>query len=186
MGNFGLLICFLLTTIPGLSQELNRENIIQSLRGTEPLLKLIGQEIPEFKLATITGDSIHSNELSGTPSIINLWFVACPPCIEEMPLLNNIKKYYKDEVDFISITFNTDDEVHSLLENHPFNYLHLTNAKLYLSKIGIIAYPKTLILDKSNRIVRILDKPFIKKCSEKDPPNCRSKITSIINPLLDE
>ena len=45
------------------------------------------------------------NELT----VLNLWATWCQPCIEEMPLLNEVKsKYSKEKINFISISVDND------------------------------------------------------------------------------
>lgn len=47
--------------------------------------------IPDFwdlKWSTPSGDSLAMQSLKGRPLLINFWATWCPPCVEEMPLIN--------------------------------------------------------------------------------------------------
>lgn len=52
--------------------------------------------------------SISLAQVRGTPLIVNVWASWCPPCIEELPLLNKVSRELKGEVDFIGINIEDD------------------------------------------------------------------------------
>jgi len=54
----------------------------------------------------------------------NFWFIACKPCIAEIPELNEIHDKYKNNKDvvFASITFDKKDKVEKFLKNTPIKY----------------------------------------------------------------
>jgi cytochrome c biogenesis protein CcmG/thiol:disulfide interchange protein DsbE len=45
---------------------------------------------PDFSAQTLGGEIIHLSDLRGRPVILNLWASWCPPCREEMPVLQKI------------------------------------------------------------------------------------------------
>jgi cytochrome c biogenesis protein CcmG/thiol:disulfide interchange protein DsbE len=47
-------------------------------------------------------------QVRGTPLVVNVWASWCPPCIEELPLLNKVSRELKGEVDFIGINIEDD------------------------------------------------------------------------------
>lgn len=59
---------------------------------------------PEFELAMLTSDrTLSSEDLKGTPVVMNLWASWCEPCRREMPLLEEIAKRYEGEVVILGI-----------------------------------------------------------------------------------
>ncbi len=52
--------------------------------------------------------SISLAQVRGTPLVVNVWASWCPPCIEELPLLNKVSRELKGEVDFIGINIEDD------------------------------------------------------------------------------
>ncbi|MFO7673955.1 MAG: TlpA disulfide reductase family protein [Lutibacter sp.] len=113
-----------------------------------PLSEYKNKEFPVFDLKTLTNENFSSEELKGKPTMINFWFAKCAPCIDEMPVLNKIAEKYKDNFNFISITYENEKEVRNFLKKHPFNFKHLVNAKKFINLLGIKAYPMNLFLDK--------------------------------------
>ncbi|MFS4415760.1 TlpA family protein disulfide reductase [Maribacter sp. 2307ULW6-5] len=121
----------------------------------ETIYEFKGKELPEFELNLLSGKKLNSESLKGKPTVINFWFSTCAPCIEEMPLLNEIKSEFENEVNFISMTFQNPNDVNEFLKTHDFDFTHIVNSKEYIKTFGTFGYPKTLILDKDLVIVKI-------------------------------
>lgn len=47
-------------------------------------------------------------QVRGTPMVVNVWASWCPPCIEELPLLEKVSRELEGEVDFIGINLEDD------------------------------------------------------------------------------
>lgn len=93
----------------------------------------------------------------GKPTFINFWFTSCPPCIEEMPALNELKEKYNDKINFISITFNTKEQVVKFLTKYDFKFAHIPNQQKLINTYGISGYPKSFLLDKNQNLIYIED-----------------------------
>ena len=120
------------------------------------ITEIIGRKLPPFDLLNLDGDTITNDILKGKPTLINIWFTACAPCIEEMPILNKIAEEYADKVNFLAVTFEKDYAVSSFLTKHPFNFTHLVDAGEYIKSIGVKSAPVTLFLDK-NGVLRYVE-----------------------------
>ena len=123
----------------------------------ETIYEFKGKELPYFELTLLNGKKINSESLKGKPTLINFWFINCRYCIEEIPFLNELKTQFKDEVNFLSITFQDEKEVTEFLNYNKFNFEHIVDSKQYLTNFGQFGYPKTLIMDK-NLIIRDIKK----------------------------
>ncbi|MFY0592185.1 TlpA family protein disulfide reductase [Roseivirga sp.] len=117
--------------------------------------ELVGKKFPSKVLASLSGKDVSLSDFEGKPTMINLWFVACAPCIDEMPVLNGIKAKYEKDVNFLSITFDKKERVNKLLEKHDFDFFHIVEAKDFLAEIGVQGYPKNIFLNKEGIIERI-------------------------------
>ena len=114
-----------------------------------PLSEFKDKEFPKFDLNTLADKNFNSEKLIGKPTMINFWFTRCAPCIDEMPVLNKIKEKYKDDFNFIAITYEKKEDVEKFLEKHPFDFEHLINAKGFTDQLGFQSYPMNLFLDKN-------------------------------------
>ncbi|MEO8934367.1 MAG: TlpA disulfide reductase family protein [Xanthomarina sp.] len=114
-----------------------------------PLNEYKDKEFPKFDLNTLSGKNFNSEQLKGKPTLINFWFTRCAPCIDEMPILNKIAEKYKDDFNFISITYEKKKDVQNFLDKHAFNFEHLIDAKNFIDQLGTSQYPLNIFLDKN-------------------------------------
>lgn len=65
----------------------------------------IGSLAPEFSLQTLDGQSVQLSELRGKNLLISYWVTWCIPCIEELPVLNQLYQEYQSE-DLVILSVN--------------------------------------------------------------------------------
>lgn len=137
---------------------------------SERIYNLINKKLPEINLKNLDSKKITLSSLTGKPTLINLWFTKCFPCIKEIPLLNILKKKYRNKINFLAITYNSKKEVTNFLKVNKFDFTHLINGRKYISKtLGNIAYPKIMIINKNGIIEYIGDGiPVKNRLKEKD------------------
>jgi cytochrome c biogenesis protein CcmG, thiol:disulfide interchange protein DsbE len=104
---------------------------------------------------TLDNQKISSNDLKGKPTLINFWYTSCKPCIEEMPMLNQIKSRFLDSVNYVAITYEPKGKVLKFLERHTFDFIQIINAKSLTDSFGMRAYPINIFLDKNGIAVNI-------------------------------
>lgn len=109
---------------------------------------LINKSLPDFELQTLTSKLKSKDSYNDKITLINLWFTSCPPCIAEIPYLNDLKKQYEDRVNFVAITFEKKDKVDTFLERKPFDFEHLIDGLTYLKgDLKTNTYPKLIFID---------------------------------------
>ncbi len=116
------------------------------------LERYINKKNPNYKLKTIEGKEISLKDYHGKPTLINFWFTRCPPCIKEMPVLNEMKRDYGHEFNFISITYENMESVENFLKKHEFNFDHIISADKLIENLDVRAFPLNLIIDKNGVI----------------------------------
>jgi cytochrome c biogenesis protein CcmG/thiol:disulfide interchange protein DsbE len=119
--------------------------------------KLIGKKFPFENLTTIDGKKLNFVDLNGKPTLINFWFTQCYPCLEEIPVLNQIKEEFKDKINFISITYDSKEKVLKLFEKEKYDFIHLTDQKDMIKKMGIKSYPQNYLINKNGLIFSVED-----------------------------
>lgn len=117
--------------------------------------ELVGRHFPIEKFKKSNGRFFDADELTGKPTLINFWFTSCPPCIQEIPLLNELELSFKERINFLSITFDTEDKVNKFLKDKNIRFNHITDAKQQLKLMGIEAYPMNFIIDKFGNVVNV-------------------------------
>jgi thiol-disulfide isomerase/thioredoxin len=117
--------------------------------------KYLNKEFQFTGLTTLGSEQISSNSLKGKPTHINFWFTTCKPCIEEMGVLNSVKKTLQESVNFISITYDTQETVALFLETHTFDFTHITDAQTLTDKLDMETWPVNMFLDKNGIVTQI-------------------------------
>ena len=118
-----------------------------------PLSEYVGKKLPEMILTDINGKKIPINKLNGKPTLINFWFTACAPCIDEMPILNKIYDEYKEKYNFIAVTYESQKQVDKFLKKHLYKFLHIVDAREFTDKLQLKSYPVNLFLDKNGIVI---------------------------------
>lgn len=118
--------------------------------------KLIGSHFPIESFTDGAGNNFSPDYLKGKPSVVNFWFTNCPPCVEEIPDLVQLKKEYGTTVNFIAITFERKKNVDKFLEKRPdFDFIHITDSQKSINKLKIKSYPITFLLNADGEILNI-------------------------------
>jgi peroxiredoxin len=113
---------------------------------------------PDFKLVTVSGDTLSKKDLSGKIAVINIWGTWCAPCIEEMPQLNDLCDKYKQDknVVFLAVSAENKDKITQFLSKKTFKYTHLLDGKPLIKQLQsklINVYPLHFVVNQNGEIV---------------------------------
>ncbi|HEX5112016.1 MAG TPA: TlpA disulfide reductase family protein [Saprospiraceae bacterium] len=140
---------------------------------------IIGYKIPELNTQTINGQKIDQKYFKGKFGIINFWFEGCPPCVKEIPDLNEMAdKFGNDNLYYLAIGRDTKEDILLFLQDHPWKFDQIVNGTEVLDGIfeNIWGYPTTLIVDRNGVIVYAVGGIY-----EKNKPEVFGMIESLIN-----
>ena len=168
-----------------LKEFLKQQKLLQQ-KEQESLQRLLQNELPNFSLPLLNGGNLWSETLRGKPTVINFWNSNCQACIDETPTLNELKKQYGGQVNFIAITFDSKKEVLDFLSDVPFHYTHIIEAKAYTQQLSFWRYPKTFVLD-ADLIIRYIGKPEASKSLKeeiKKHTQFKKEIENVLNDFL--
>lgn len=101
-------------------------------------------------------ENVFSTEsLRGKVVFINFWATWCPPCIKEMPSINNLKKSFEDNHDIVFLLIDVDGKMEkskAFMEKNNFDLpVSIPNGNIPPTLLGN-AIPTTVILDKKGDI----------------------------------
>jgi cytochrome c biogenesis protein CcmG/thiol:disulfide interchange protein DsbE len=86
----------------------------------------IGQPAPAWRLATLDGQMLSSEDLAGRPYVLNFWASWClPACVDEHPVLAAAHDRHDDRLAIVGVLY--DDEV--------------PDAEAFLARYGDAGYP---------------------------------------------
>ncbi|MBK9686557.1 MAG: TlpA family protein disulfide reductase [Saprospiraceae bacterium] len=117
---------------------------------------LVGHYLPDFEVTSIDGIKISNHSLKGKVSVINFWFLACTPCLAEIPGFKIlVDKYGTEKFNFVALGMDSVDDIGSYLKKHAWPFLHVANADdLIVVKFKHRwGYPTTFIVDENGVII---------------------------------
>ena len=91
----------------------------------------------------------------GKVVLLNFWATWCPPCIKEIPSLNNLQKQFsKDEFIVLSVDVGEElKDIQTFLEHVPAEYPVLVDTSSSLTEAWQLqAFPSTYIIDRQGRL----------------------------------
>lgn len=117
---------------------------------------LIGARVPDFEVELIDGSKYSNENLKGKVSVINFWFIDCPPCVAEINGLNSLVELFgKDKINYVAFGRDPKSDIESFLKNHVWNYNHISGENNIIDTIFKLywGYPATFILNKQTEII---------------------------------
>jgi peroxiredoxin len=140
--SIGLLMGFLVVQSSGRSTE-----GIRAFRDAAPAR---GLPIADFELVSLTGETVKLSQFRGRPVIINFWGTWCPPCRNEMPLLQSV--YEAHQPDLVILAVNVDDSVANIeqfVEEMDLTFTILLDENNSVrSQFQVIGFPTTYFVDR--------------------------------------
>ncbi|AYL99251.1 TlpA family protein disulfide reductase [Mucilaginibacter celer] len=113
-----------------------------------------GNTFSFFGMKDVDGNEIKPADLKGKIVVLNFWFIACPPCRYEMPELNRLVDFYKDNKDvvFIAISLDKTSDVKRFLKVSPFKYHVIADSMPLFAYYGVDECPVSLVVNKEGII----------------------------------
>ena len=117
--------------------------------------KEIGKPFPDFKVLDGTVE-VSNESLKGKVVLINFWFEACKPCMEEMKTLNDLYQKFEMNKNFEFISFARDNsEAIKRVQNKfslKFKVFQVQSEECYRLNKNT-GFPATMIVNRDGKIV---------------------------------
>jgi peroxiredoxin/outer membrane lipoprotein-sorting protein len=127
--------------------------------GAEKKMLAIGDSSPDFSLPTPEGNLLKLETARGKKAtLINFWYLSCPPCRAEFELFQKLYTALKDQ-GFSIIAINTVDsgeDIKSYLRDNRFTFpvaMSERDSPGVVSAYRIEAYPSSYLLNSEGKIV---------------------------------
>lgn len=115
----------------------------------------VGAPAPDFTLPSRDGDSVRLADLRGDVVLVNFWATWCPPCRQEMPLLDQLHARYAP-LGFSLLGVNVEQDsalAEQFLAEVPVGFPILLDPEERVSELyGVPAMPTTVLIDRSGTV----------------------------------
>jgi len=123
-----------------------REEIIQ-----------VGDAAPPFSIVADRGRSISVPNFDGKLLVLNFWATWCPPCVSEMPSLNQFQKDFAAAgVVVLGVSVDRNERAYRrLIEQKKVAFLTARDPEARISsRYGTFKYPETYVIDRTGKVVQ--------------------------------
>lgn len=112
-------------------------------------------ELPTVDLVAVGDSTVSTDDLLGTPMVVNFWYAACPPCANELKYFAAVHEQYGDEVRFIGINaIDTVEEMTEFAGERGVTYELLQDRLAELqTDLRLTSFPTTLFVEADGTIV---------------------------------
>jgi len=107
----------------------------------------------EWQLKDENGNIFNFESVKGKVVFINFWATWCPPCIAEMPSIQNLHTDYKDKVEFLLVTNDPYSEINEFLSKNNYDFKILRPVTFNKSVFEVSTIPRTFLIDKTGKII---------------------------------
>ena len=115
----------------------------------------VGDRIGAFEVKDMQGKTWNNRNTLGRPLVLNFWYTGCGPCIKEMPELSTWVDACPD-VNFLAVTWNTADEIRSIIERRGFRFVQITDDKSLWQMFGVQQTPTTVVIDRDGVVRKVV------------------------------
>jgi thiol-disulfide isomerase/thioredoxin len=121
---------------------------------TDP--EALGEALPDRELNDLDGAAISFAQFRGTPLLVNFWASTCPPCLAEMPMLEELSTSIPG-IRVIGVNSGESREAAArMIEKTKVTYPQIADPRQELSaELGVIALPTTLLVTADGEIVNV-------------------------------
>lgn len=113
----------------------------------------LSSETYNWKLQNADGITFSLDDFKDQVVFINLWATSCPPCIAEMPDLQNLYNDYGDKVQFLFVSNEDSDMVNKFMAKKKLNLPIYKPLTQYPDDFSTNSIPTTFVVNKEGQIV---------------------------------
>ncbi len=106
-----------------------------------------------WKLHGVNTESIDFAASKNKVILINYWATWCPPCIAEMPSLQELYNDYHEKVVFLFVTNEVDEDISKFMDAKQYNYPVYRSLSEHPEPFVNNPIPQTYLIDKKGNIV---------------------------------
>lgn len=134
----------------GTADSISRDRNVESIK--------VGDTAPEFTLKDLQGNSLRLSSLRGKKILLNIWWLECKRCKDEMPLLQEIHRKWspKGLVVLAASPYDIDNVIRAYAQNNKLTFTMLVDPDKKLDRAySVSGFPTTFFID-GDGVVRVI------------------------------
>ncbi|QHC86371.1 alkyl hydroperoxide reductase [Empedobacter brevis] len=156
VGALALVLLFVPEAKAMMQQGLMKLGLFQpKLEKVEPVIQPKSEANYIFEMVYADGRSVNMEDLKGKVVFMNFWATWCPPCIAEMPSIQQLYDKVKDDEEIVILTVEVEgkrDKVAKFMERKKLSLPVVYPNSSIPTKFFNGSLPTTVILDKKGNI----------------------------------
>ena len=147
-----------------------------------------GEKVPNIEFKQILNTKIKSaslNQLKGKIVLIEYWATWCSPCVSAMPHLQELQKKFKNELQIVTVSRETDKRIKLFLKTMPSNlWFAIDNGTKLDSLFPHRTIPHSVLIDADGTLIAVtspdqITAEVITKLIKKEKVNLMPKVDNL-------
>lgn len=123
-------------------------------------IAVLDKQVEDFTFLTLDGETVGISQYQGRPVFINFWGTWCPPCVEELPVLEAFAKEQSTlpngAVVIASNNTETPEQIRAYFTENGLELPHILfvqdSESLLYRWFGVFQMPTTYVIDPQQRV----------------------------------
>ncbi len=116
----------------------------------------VGDSAPDFSITTDNGRTVTANSFGGKLLVLNFWATWCPPCIEELPSLDQFQQELANSgVVVLGVSVDKDEKAYKrFLARAKVSFLTTRDPENKINaEYGTFRFPESYIINSDGKVV---------------------------------
>ena len=116
-----------------------------------------GETAPKFAITTESGQKVSHKDFGGKLLVLNFWATWCPPCVEEMPSLNEFARAMQPQgVVVLGVSVDRNEKAYrDFLARNQLSFLVARDPEEGISSTyGTFKWPETYVINTEGKVVQ--------------------------------
>lgn len=116
----------------------------------------VGDTAPRFSITSDNGKSITRSDFGGKLLVLNFWATWCPPCIQELPSLNEFQERMRAKgVVVLGISLDKNEQTYKqFLDRAKVSFVTARDPEANISSsYGTFKYPETYVISPDGKVL---------------------------------
>jgi len=131
-----------------------RNNACRAMSPDPVPAALLNREAPDFQLPDASGKMVSLSSQRGHPVLLNFWATWCPPCVEEVPSMEDLaRRLEKTDIRMMAVSVDDSwDAVRQFFVKGTKMGVLLDLSKNVPKSFGTEKYPESFMIDASGHV----------------------------------